>query len=697
MRKRAGLRILAAAACAVVIGGCSFGVRPVSGVDSLADSSDGKDWTGYGRTYGEQHFSPLTQISDANVAKLGLAWSLDLPVGNSVSQPLAIDGVLYFATGSGVVNAVDAATGKQKWTYDARVYDVAGAKMQMHWGTRGIGYWKGKIYLGTLDGRLIAIDAATGKEVWSQQTTMPGDMRTITGAPRAFDGKIIIGHAGGDISDMRGYVTTYDAETGRQLWRFYLTPGNPAEGYADPAQAMAAKTWSGEWWKFGGGGNVWNAFAYDAETDTVFMGTGNGAPWNHKVRSAGKGDNLFLCSIVALDAKTGRYKWHYQANPAETWDYNASMDLHLATLPIAGEQRKVLVTAPKNGFIYVIDRLTGKLLSYGKIAEKITWASGIDMKTGRPIENPAARLPTAAPFELWPSPVGAHSVMPSAFSPATGLFYAPIIETGMTLVNSVKDTASWKRRQPGSLENGIDIVGQAANPYSNLVAWDPVAQKAVWKRRQTGMWNGGVMATAGNLLFQGRQEGAFAAYDAKTGKELWSFAAQAPVLAAPITYQVDGTQYVTVLTGMGLSAAADGSALPVAVDYRTQARRVLTFRIGGTARIPASPKFVFQPFDDPEYRPDAALAARGAALQIRCVACHGGMFISGGGAPDLRGSPVIPSAEAFSSVVKDGALVQQGMPKFDDLSEADVAALRQYIRSQAAAARDSQTARPSQN
>jgi len=357
----------------------------------LADNSSGNDWAGYGRTYGEQHFSPLNQISAQTVDRLGLAWFMDLPAGNTATIPVEVDGVLYLSYGLGVVRAVDVRTGKQLWEHDTKAGERAGQRLRQGWGIRGVGYWNGKVYTGTPDGRLVALDAKTGTQVWSVQTC-DDDGRFITGAPRLFDGKVIIGHGGADSASIRAYVTTFDAETGRQLWRFFIVPGDPAKGFEDKTQEMAAKTWSGEWWKYGGGGTAWNSFTYDAETDTILIGTGNGAPWNQKIRSAGKGDNLFLCSIVALDAKTGAYKWHYQVNPGETWDYNAAMDIQLADLKIAGQMRKVAITAPKNGFFYVIDRTNGKLISASPFA-KVTWATRIDIKTGAPSKLPLRACP----------------------------------------------------------------------------------------------------------------------------------------------------------------------------------------------------------------------------------------------------------------------------------------------------------------
>ncbi|HKX80312.1 MAG TPA: PQQ-dependent dehydrogenase, methanol/ethanol family [Novosphingobium sp.] len=655
---------------------------------SLRDESHGRDWPAYGRTYGEQHYSPLSQIKVGNVGRLGLAWSLDLPIGNTVTQPLEVGGILYFTVGYSVIHAVDAVTGKELWTFDPKAPEAAGERMRSSWGSRGLGYWNGKVYTGTVDGRLIAVDAGTGKQVWARQTLEPGSLAFITGAPRLFDGKVVIGHGGADISAARGYVTTYDAETGRMLWRFYTVPGDPAKGFEDNAQAMAAKTWSGKWWEKGGGGTAWNSFAYDPETRTLFLGTGNGAPWNPRVRSDGKGDNLFLCSIVALDARTGRYKWHYQINPAEAWDYNAAMDLHLARIEIAGKARKVLITAPKNGFLYVLDQSTGRLISADQIV-RVTWASRINLKTGRPVENPAARYAGGKPFELWPSQTGAHAALPSAFSPQTGLVYIPLIEQGVVIDEAGIVPARWRRRPHGQFDPAANVGSGKGRKLregtSALLAWDPARSKAAWKVPTPKVWNGGILATGGGLVFQGQAQGLLNAYDARTGTRLWSFAAQAAVLAPPISFKVGGRQYVTVLTGTGLSAGLDASALPRRFDYRGQARRVLTFALGSRAAIAPSASFRLEPAADPEYRPDPAAEARGAALTLRCFVCHGaGMDAGGGVAPDLRVSPVPQSAEAFDRIVRHGALVPQGMPAFPELSDAQTADLRQYLRSKGA-------------
>ena len=684
-------RLVCAAGLVVAVANTSAAAADSKDNARLSDTSDGRDWPAFGRTYGEQHYSPLTKINAKSIKKLGLAWSLDLPPGNTVTGPLAVDGVLYIATGYSIVRAVDVATGQLLWTYDPKAPRASGMKIRQGWGIRGLAYWNGKVIVGTQDGRLVAIDVKTGQPVWTAMTTEKDDIRFISAAPRVFDGKVIIGHGGADSGDTRGYVTTYDADTGKELWRFWLVPGDPAKGFENSAMEMAAKTWVGEWWKYGGGGTAWNAMTYDAEFDTVYVGTGNGAPWNHRVRSQGKGDNLFLCSIVALDAKTGAYKWHYQFNPAETWDYNAVMDMQLAELVIDGKPRKVVMTAPKNGFFYVIDRATGKPISAEKIA-KVTWATKIDMTTGRPVEVPDARYPNGKTFTVYPGVLGAHNWLPMAYSPKTQLVYIPTLNLPMTFSDKGIVIKNWKRLDGDRASGAVNMKFPTDNE-GYLLAWNPLTQKEAWRKPNATFWNGGVMATAGNLVFQGDIDGTFNAYDATTGTPLWSFAAQAPVMAPPISYSVKGKQYVTVLSGVDTSGSTFGTFLAkYNVGYRTQARRVLTFALGGTATLP---KAEFEPvvaMEDPDYKPNKKLADHGAEIfGGYCIVCHGVDAVAGGHAPDLRASPIPLSPEAFSSIVHDGALIDQAMPQFGELKPADLDAIRQYIRARADELRKNRT------
>ncbi len=661
----------------------------------LLDGAVGADWAAPGRTYGEQHYSPLEQINAANVRQLGLAWSFELPPGASVSQPLAVNGVLYVVSGYSLVRALDARTGNQLWEFDPQTWaQPESSRMRLAWGTRGIAWWQDKIYVGTVDGRLIAIDAKTGRQLWSKQTLKAGDPTYITGAPRVFDGKVIIGFGGADFGPVRGYVSTYDADTGKLLWRWYTVPGDPSRGFEDPSQERAAKSWYGEWWKLGGGGTAWNSFSYDPETRTIFVGVGNGSPWNHKVRSQGKGDNLYLASIVALDADSGAYKWHYQVNPGETWDWGASMDMEFADLVIGGKLRKVVMTAPKNGFFYVIDRTTGELISAEKIA-KANWAEKIDLATGRPVENPEARYPDGKMFTMWPSGNGAHNWYPMAFSPKARLVYVPVLERAMNWQDYGLANDEWRKTAPiGTVQAATmislpEVPGEPLNKTGRLVAWDPVAQKAVWSQTTPGTEGGSVLATGGNLVFQGQVDGKFNAYAADSGRKLWSFSAGSAIFAPPISYTVAGRQYVTVLTGISGHTNFSGpehAGFPI--DYRTISRRVLTFAIGGKARLPLN-KAVPAPISSgADFKPDQAREDRGAlTFGLHCSVCHGFMVVPGGAGPDLRRSGIVLSADAFKEVVQGGGLKPNGMPDFPELTDSELADVRQYIRSRAAAAK----------
>jgi len=668
------------------------------------DASDGRDWPGYGRTFGQQHYSPLSAVGDNNVDRLGLAWSIDLPMANTATQPIAVDGILYFATGLSVIHAVDAQTGKELWTYDPLVAEKAELNLRLGWGVRGVSWWDGKIYTGTQDGRLIAVDAKTGKPVWSVQTFDKDYPAHINGAPRVFAGKVVIGYAS-TTGATRGFVTAYDAGTGKQLWRFYTTPGDPAKGFENDAMKMAAKTWAGEWWKFGGGADVWNAIAYDPELDTVFIGTGSGYPWNRRVRSADQGDNLFVASIVALDGKSGAYKWHYQVTPGDTWDYDATMDIEVADLVIDGKPRKVIMQAPKNGFFYVIDRVTGKPISAQPYA-KVTWASGIDPITGRPVENPGVRYPGGASIELSPSGAGAHSWMPMAFSPQSKLVYIPAVDFSQTYTDSGVDLKAWRppsdRSVGGALGFKREDTGEGApqtdhSAKGRLLAWDPVAQKRVWEAPYPTYLNSGLLATGGGLVFQGSVDGIFRAYAAQTGKLKWSFAAQAPILGTPISYQAGGRQYITVLTGIGMGIATWAANFSKGIeqfglDPRTQARRVLTFAIDGKATLPGrSP--IPPAAADPSFSPEPAAAQAGMGLYFQhCGNCHGGNVVAVTHAPDLRRSPIPTQRDTFADVVRRGLLVPGGMPAFAELSDEELESLRTYIRTEMARLRASERA-----
>lgn len=648
------------------------------GASPTSVTIEGRDWSAYGGNQNDTRYSPLDQINEQNVGQLGLAWHYDIDVGGvSRTTPIAIDGTLYFAAGQAVVHAMDAATGELLWKYDPQVGEVAGERLRGAWGSRGIAYANGQLFVGTMDGRLIALDAKTGKLAWSVVTVEKDDGRYITGAPWVFKDKVIVGHGGADFAPVRGYVTAYDQKTGNQIWRFYTVPGDPAKGFENNAMEMAAKTWTGEWWKFGGGGTVWNTMSYDAKYNRIYIGIGNGIPWNQKIRSPGGGDNLFLCSIVALDADTGEYVWHYQSNPGETWDYNATHDIEQADLIIDGKKRSVLLQAPKNGFFYLIDRETGKLISAENYVP-VNWATGIDKRTGRPIEIPEARYPNGRPAIVYPSAFGAHGIAGMSFSPRTGLAYIPSMDIGMVYVDppSLKD---WKFLDGQRLNTGLGPAPEQLKPRAPsgaLIAWNPVTQKEAWREAMAGPFGGGATATtAGNLLLQGRNTGQFKILAADSGKPLWSFDAQTAVPTQPITYLAKGRQYITVIAG-----SRTGPFAPTEWNYATQKWRVLTFALGAKAKLPPIETTVLPYQDDPEFKLDSAKAKTGTQVfEQRCATCHGfGMM-----APDLSRSQAPMDRDAFKAVLHDGVLVSRGMPRFAEVDDTEIEALQHYIRKRA--------------
>jgi quinohemoprotein ethanol dehydrogenase len=653
-------------------------------------SATESNWVNYGQTTDETHFSDLQQIDTSNVARLGLAWSADLNTNPTNTTPLAIDGVIYVAAGYSIVHAFDAVSGKLLWRYDPKAAAAAGEKLRYAWGIRGLAYASGRLIVGTIDGRLIALDARSGKLLWSTLTVDPKDALNITGIPRVMGDKVIIGNGGADMGPVRGYVTAYDVASGRQVWRFYTVPGDPKKERSDPAMAMAAKTWSGEWWKDGGGGTAWSGMTYDAELGQVYIGVGNGGPWNWKIRNPEKKDNLFLASIVALDANTGEYRWHYQVNPNDAWDFSAAMDMVLATLSIEGKPRKVLMQAPKNGFLYVLDRTAGKIISAEKIV-RVTWADRIDLQTGRPVERPGIRYENGS-TTVWPSYYGGHNWQPMAYSPKRALLYIPTLEMPATWSDKGIDPATWTRI-PGSINSGllapIGVPGQPdVRDTSKLIAWDPALQREIWAVPTTDGQNAGVMATAGDLVFQGETNGSFNAYHAANGRRLWSFNAAVAVTGSPVTYTAGGKQYVAVITSPPVGPQSTlARRAGWTWSYREHPRRLLVFAIDAKEVLPATPPHrAIGPLADQTFKPDPARVAQGEKLygDYACRACHGSDAISGGGAPDLRASAIPLSEQAFRTVVREGALVAAGMPRFAEFSTAQLEAIRHYLRQRAA-------------
>jgi alcohol dehydrogenase (cytochrome c)/quinohemoprotein ethanol dehydrogenase len=653
-----------------------------------ADREPG-NWMSYGRTYNEQRYSPLDRIGPANVAALGLAWHYDLDTAHRAqeSTPLVIDGVMYVTSAWSKVFALDAATGRELWRYDPKVPGAAAINACCDVVNRGVAAWDGRLYLGTLDGRLIALNAATGKPVWEVMTVEPGGRYTITGAPRVVKAKVIIGNGGGEMG-VRGYVSAYDAATGRQLWRFYTVPGDPSKPFESPALEMAARTWKGEWWKLGGGGTVWDSMAYDPELNLLYVGTGNGSPWNRAIRSPSGGDNLFISSIVALRPETGEYVWHYQTTPGDTWDYTAAQHMILADLTIDGRARKVIMQAPKNGFFYVLDRATGELISARAFATT-NWATGVDMRTGRPIETPEARSgESGRPFIAQPGPGGAHSWQPMSYSPRTGLVYFPVMEATFPYFPDKdfrKRGLAWNTGvdfNAGSLPTDQGVLDQIkAGLKGHLAAWDPVGQREVWRVQYEHPWNGGLLSTASDIVFQGEAMGEFAAYDARTGAKLWSVATGTGILAPPVTYLAGGEQYVAIEVGWGGAFGLAAGELARDAHIATNAPRVFAFKLGGTAAMPPPgppPRPVAKP--PPDVATAATVEAGKATYHRYCGTCHGDSAVSTGVLPDLRHSPFLSDAATFTRVVRDGVLAERGMVAFGaELSAVDVEQIRAYV------------------
>lgn len=653
-----------------------------------AAASEGDNWLTNGRDYAEQRFSPLDAINTGNVAKLGLAWSYDLDTHRGQeSTPLEVDGVLYTTSAWSKLQAFDVESGKLLWQFDPRVPGETGAKACCDVVNRGAALWHGLVFIGTLDGRLIAVDAKTGKQKWSTLTVDQSKRYTITGAPRVVKGKVIIGNGGAEFG-VRGYVSAYDTETGTLAWRFYTVPGDPSQPVESPILSEAATTWNGEWWKYGGGGTVWDSIAYDAELDLLYIGVGNGSPWNQRVRSPGGGDNWFLASIVALRPDSGEYVWHFQTTPGESWDYTATQHIILADLSIGDGVRKVLMQAPKNGFFYVIDRTSGEFISARNYVT-VNWASGVDAKTGRPIENPQARFyQTGKPSIQQPGPFGGHNWQPMAFSPLTGLVYIPANDMSFPYV----DDAKFVTRKLG-VNLGVDGVAASlpqdagtraavmAATKGHLAAWNPIEQKEVWRVQYPSPWNGGVLATAGGLVFQGTANGEVRAYRADNGKELWSFAAQTGVMAPPITYRVNGEQYVTVVAGWGGAFPSVAGEVSWVAGKLPNRSRVLTFKIGGTAQLPPVESRIRELPVPPRATAAAATVLEGKTVYHRyCYYCHGDAAISGGVIPDLRFSTALGDAGAWSAIVRKGALASNGMIACgDEVSASEAEAVRAYV------------------
>ena len=645
---------------------------PMAEATAVAADVDG-DWPLHGRTPDEQRYSPLEQINAGNVTRLGLHWTFDTGENRKhESTPIVVDGVMYLTAAWSIVHALDAATGEPLWMFDPMVprgwarYACCGVV------NRGVAVSDGAVFVGSLDGRLFKLDARSGEKVWEVDTTGREIHHTITGAPRVVKDKVIIGNGGGEYG-VRGYISAYDQETGELAWRFWTVPGNPADPVEHEELATALPTWSGEWWKVGGGGTVWDSMAYDPQLDLLYVGTGNGTPWSRTHRSPGGGDNLYLSSILALDPDDGRMAWYYQTTPGDNWDYTATQHIMLADLTMGGATRPVLMQAPKNGFFYVLDRATGELIAADKYAT-VTWATHVDLETGRPVESVISNYDEVAQI-IQPSVLGAHNWEPMAFNPSTGLVYIPAKDT-----SQVFSMAAELNYQPGDFNTGLERMSpevaaleeQRPQSRSFLLAWDPRSNSERWRvPNPPEIGGGGLMSTGGNLVFQGNHAGSFSAYAADSGDLLWRAETGVGILAPPVSYAVDGVQYVAVVAG--LSSQPD-----VLAAYETVGR-VFTFRLDGERSMP-----------DVALRPEPTLAppplsgdnlAEGAALYDRhCRRCHGRDVDGGSGAiPDLRYADENTHL-SWAAIVLSGARSTRGMPRFDDVLDAEGAeAIRSYV------------------
>ena len=648
-----------------------------------------ENWMAHGRTFDEQRFSPLNQIDSKNIQDLGIDWyfTTDTNRGHEAS-PIVVDGVMFLTSAWSVVYALDATNGEMLWKYDPLVPKEWGYNACCDVVNRGVAVSKGKVVFGTIDGRLIALDAKSGSVLWESLTIDESRPYTITGAPRIVKDKVIIGNGGAELG-VRGYVSAYDLDLGNMIWRFYTVPGDPSHDFENPILEEAVKTWKGgKWWEVGGGGTVWDSMAYDPELDLLYIGVGNGSPWNRYIRSPGGGDNWFLSSIVALKPDTGEYVWHYQTTPGDTWDYTATQHMILADIKIDNEIKKVIMQAPKNGFFYVIDRTNGSFIS-AKNYVPVNWATHIDPISGRPIENPEKNYENRVVEEITPGPLGGHNWQPMSYSPNTGLVYIPAQELFFNYGddnNFVYNKNTWN--------TGIDInatvppksqeeLNELLNAIKgHLSAWDPSAQQEVWRSSYDWPWNGGVLSTAGNLVFQGTTEGKFIAYKADNGEKLWEIDLQNGIGAPPISYSINGEQYIAVMVGYGGAYALTAGVPPVHSGGNINGR-IVSLKLGSNNQLP-EPKSYAEMTEPPASNADMATIARGEfEYHEHCQFCHGAGAVGGGVIPDLQQMTEL-THKTFLGIVLGGAHKDKGMVSFKEMiSEEQAEDIHAYLIDQA--------------
>ena len=686
-------RVLCSTMAALALASCATADTPLpSAVAATPDplaAPAASDWPSDGRDYTAQRYSPLTQVNADNVGDLGLAWYADLDTYRGVeATPLYADGVLYNTLPWNITTAYDAATGAELWTHDPQTPREFGRYACCEPVSRGLAMHEGKVIIATLDGRLIALDKADGQPLWTTRTFAldTGFAYSITGAPRVFGDMVVVGQSGGDMG-VRGFVSAYDVETGEEIWKFFLTPAPEEDGpdgvASDGVMDWVRDTWSetGMWQTLGGGANPWDSIAYDPDLDLVYVGTGNSVPHARFYRSNNEGDNLFVCSIVALDGTTGEYRWHYQMNPGEEWDWTCTASMISATLVIDGEERDVLMQAPKNGFFYVLDRETGEFISAEAHVFQ-NWNDGFD-ENGRPSTSEAVRY-GEEPVMVAPGPGGAHNWFPMAYSPRTGLAYFPAYQSAFPYAiqpgwepQPFRSNSGWGGFAGEALNARMGIMAEAAElERAWLTAWDPVRQEARWQVELPRHGNGGVMVTASDLVFEGTTRQTFAAFDAFTGAQLWEYPTQSAPVAGAITYAMDGVQYIAINAGWGGGAAQIERGAGIELPRSTA--RLLVFRLGGTAQLPPLEVDASAPPEPPRLTASEVTVMRGARLfGETCALCHGQNAI--GGVADLRHMDADTHA-MFNEIVLEGAYLERGMASFSDiLSEDDVEAIHAYV------------------
>ncbi|HTV51054.1 MAG TPA: PQQ-dependent dehydrogenase, methanol/ethanol family [Steroidobacteraceae bacterium] len=660
-------------------------------------------WLTTGRDLGKTHYSPLDAINRDSAARLGFAWQFKTGTNRGMeATPIVVDGVMYTSGVAGRVYALDAATGALRWQFapPLKLKNARGSCCDIV--NRGVAVWRGRVYVGSFEGVLYALDAKDGSIRWQTDTFVDhARAYSITGAPQIAGNLVVIGNGGAEF-DSRGYVSAYELDTGKLVWRFYTVPGDPAKPYENPALRIAARTWDPKHaWMRGGGGNAWDAFAYDPKRNLVYFGTANGAPWNTNYRSPDGGDNLFIASIIALNASTGKYVWHYQETPNDRWDYDATPHLMLATLKIGGTDRDVLLQASKNGIFYVLDRGTGELLAADKFVDE-NWATRVDLKTGRPIESPDADYTRGKPVIVFPSGVGGHNFNPMSLSARTGLVYIPTVHSGMGLLQAPPTPYLPERMASGvQVAFATQLLAPAAtlppgmrpvlNPnylkrvpsldmHATLKAWNPITHQVVWEHRYASfMDHGGVLSTGGGIVIQGSIDGKLRVFNDETGALIKELDTGSPLIAAPMTYAVNGRQYVAILAGSGGGGWNIWMPGNIAAE-RGNDNRILAFRLDGGATpippmLPAVPPL---PAPPPQTGTPADRAAGATLFGRNCAGCHANVDRSP--VPDLRRSGFIRDAAAFQSVVRGGALQTQGMPSWDDLlTAAEVEQIRVHL------------------